>query len=239
MRLLISIAVVQLLTAVSAATAEPSANGASRAVSAIKSDIVRLARTFEGQGDPNFTRQRKLDALVKELLVAAPQPPVKQRLDLLTGAWRQIWGPYEYRNDSRGVDPKSTPAEIYQVVFADGYYWNVTPLKGENTIALLRGEYSVVDAEGDFIKARFTRYPGNEGRPAGMQLWELAKRAEARNLPNPTTVVSEFIVYWFFGGGYLREVYTDQTLRITYGGSKLNDRSDEFIYVMERVGNES
>lgn len=210
---------------------------ATRTVAAIKADILALSQSFVGQGDPDFTRQRALEVLVAELLAAAPQPPVKDRLDLLDGPWHQIWGPYDYRGGDRGtVDPKLTVDEIYQVVFREGYYYNVNPVRGKDRIALLRGEFQLVPGQPDMLRVRFTRFPGNKGRPADMPLWGLAALAEAGKLPAKTTIVPGFIVRWFFGGGVLREVYTDRDMRITYGGDRVDDRADEHIYIMTRPG---
>ena len=207
---------------------------AARTVADIKADILTMSQGFICQGDPDFSRQRSLQVLVDELLAAAPQSPVEKRLELLAGPWYQVWGPYDYRNDDRGVDPETTVDEIYQVVFREGFYYNVNPVRGKGKIALLRGEYQLVPGHPEMLKVRFTRFPGNEGRPASLDLWELPALAEAGKLPNKTTIVPGFIVRWFFGGGYLREVYTDRDLRITYGGDDLDDRGDEAIYIMTR-----
>ncbi len=208
---------------------------AARPAAAIKADILAMAQRYVGQGDPDFKKQRALEVLVAELLTAAPQPPVKDRLDLLAGPWHQVWGPYDYRGGDRGsVDPKITVDEIYQVVFRDGYYYNVNPVRGKARIALLRGEYQLVPGHADMLKVRFTRFPGNKGRPEDIPLWELAAMAEAGTLPAKTTIVPGFIVRWFFGGGYLREVYTDEDMRITYGGDDVDDRREEHIYIMTR-----
>ncbi|MDJ0721711.1 MAG: hypothetical protein QNJ04_08780 [Desulfobacterales bacterium] len=214
----------------------PAASGdAARPVAAIKADILALAQRFVGLGDPDFSRQKALEVLVAELLAAAPQPPVAARLNLLAGPWYQVWGPYDYRGGERGtVDPKITVDEIYQVVFRDGYYYNVNPVQGKNRIALLRGEFKLVTDYPDILQVRFTHFPGNKGRPEGIPIWELAARAEAGTLPAKTTIVPGFIVRWFFGGGFLREVYTDADMRITYGGDNADDRADEHIYIMTR-----
>jgi hypothetical protein len=206
-----------------------------RTAAAIKGDILALAELYEGQGDPDFAKQDRLDALVAELLAVAPQPPVRERLDLLHGVWKQVWGPYDYRGDDRGVDPSITVDEIYQVVFEGGYYYNVNPKADGTRVSLLRGEYAPVDGHPDMLRVRFTAFPANEGRPDDILIWKLAALAEKDALPNPTTVVPAIIVRLFFGGGYLREAYTDDDLRITYGGDHLEDRSDEYIYVMTRV----
>ena len=69
-----------------------------------------------------------------------------------------------------------------------------------------------------------------------MAVWELAALAEKGELPAKTTIVPTIIVRLFFGGGYLREVYTDEDIRITYGGDHVSKRTDEFVYIMTRPG---
>ena len=156
-----------LMMAASTSSSKAQANPAQRRVAKIKAEIVTLARSFAGQGDKDFSRQKQLQPLVDELLSAAPQPPVKDRVELLSGAWRQIWGPYDYRTSgARGIDPDTIPDEIYQVVFPGGYYWNVTPQRGSDRIALLRGRYAPV-GKTNFLKARFTRFPGKHGTAQG------------------------------------------------------------------------
>jgi hypothetical protein len=208
-------------------------------VRSLKQEILELAQAYAGQGDPDFSKQKSLDPLVKRLTALTSPPPVKERLNLLHGTWKQVWGPYDYRDRKRGVDPELGIDEIYQVVFPGGYYYNVAPLyeKGDKSkmrVALLRGEYRLDGRGTELLRVKFTRYPGVKGRPADTPLWELASLAESGRLENRTTIVPTFIVKLFFGGGVLREVYTDEDLRILYGSDGKNfDR--EFIYVMTRV----
>lgn len=206
-----------------------------RSVSAIKADILTLAESFKGQGDPDFSKQKQLNVLVEELLAASPQPPVSERLSSLYGPWHQIWGPYDYRSDgARGVDPDTNIDKIWQVVLDNGYYYNVMPFKDSDKITLLKGKYEPVSGDPDLLKVRFVDYPGHKGLPEGLNYWDLPDLAEKDALPNETTIVPGFIVWLFFGGGYLREAYTDDTMRITYGAREKEDRSDEFIYIMTR-----
>ncbi|MGP1255129.1 MAG: hypothetical protein ACTS10_11990 [Kiloniellales bacterium] len=213
----------------------------SDAVAEVKQRIFDLAEAFKGQGDPDFSKQRQLEVLVDELLQIAPQPPIRERLDLLYGAWQQIWGPYEYGlGADRGVDPKSDPDRIYQVVFPDGYYYNVAPRDRNETgptreIVLLRGVYELLADYPDMLQVRFTEYPSTEVSRETETIWRYAALAEADQLDNRSTVVPGLIVRLFFGGGGLREVYTDETLRITFGDGDLDDRSEESIYIMRRV----
>ena len=216
----------------------PPAQATERSVDEIKRDIVAMAKSFTGQGDPDFAIQNQLDVLVEELLaVAPPQPPASERIDLLVGPWKQLWGQYDYTGgDDRGVDPRLGVEDIYQVVFPGGYYYNVSPYEGRrfDFIALLRGQYTFVEGYPDMIKGKFTDFPGSKSVPEGVELWELAEMAENEELPDRTTVVPSWIVWLFFGSGYLREAYTDDTMRLIYGGDELDDRDNEYLYVLVR-----
>lgn len=212
-------------------------------VAALRAEILALAERYEGEGDPDFTRQRRLETLVAELLRANPQPPVSERLDLLHGAWRQVWGPYDYRSDeARGVDPATDPERIYQIVFPSGFYYNVSPRDVRDTgpvreIVLLKGEYRLLDGDDEILAVRFVEFTKTKRPVAELdRLWPLAARAAAGTLDDRSSVLPGFLVRLFFGGGGLREVYTDEILRVTYGGRDLEERDGEFIYIMRRVG---
>ena len=121
------------------------------------------------------------------------------RLSILAGAWKQVWGPYDYRNDDGGIDPKIGIKEIYQVVFTEGYYYNVAPYypngdKTKEQISLLRGEFRLHPKKPNALRVKFTNYPGVETRPAQIELWELPALAEAGRLENEITIVPTWIV---------------------------------------------
>ncbi len=205
----------------------------------IKQKIFHLAESYEGQGDPDQSKQRSLDILVQKLIKQNPMPPVKDRISVLAGAWKQVWGPYDYRNDEGGIDPKIGVKEIYQVVFADGYYYNVAPYypdgdQSREQISLLRGEFRLDSTDANGLRVKFTKYPGVESRPVDVNLWDLPLLAESGSLENRITIVPTWIVRLFFGGGKLEEVYTDHDMRLLYG-SKRNSESRKFLYVMKRV----
>lgn len=205
----------------------------------LKRQIVSLAKSFEGQGDPDFSKQQALEPFVKQLLALSPQNSIEKRLPILAGVWRQVWGPYDYRNDDRGVDPELGVEEIYQVVSPDGYYYNVSYLykNGDKTrkrIGLLRGEYRLLNHETNVIKVRFTAYRGTTEKSDHFELWQLPELAENGSLPHLIAIVPSFVVRFFFTGGNLREVYTDNDLRIIYGSNNRNF-AKESIYIMTRV----
>jgi hypothetical protein len=206
----------------------------------IKSDILHLAKSYAGQGDADFSKQHALEKLVAKLLTAAPQPPIKDRLPLLYGTWHQVWGPYDYRNDNRGVDPELSADEIYQVISPNGYYYNVSPLyeyadHNRVRIGLLRGEYELSDDFPNGLDVHFTRYPAMRGRPTDdTPIWKLADAAEAGTLEHETFIVPRLIVWLFFGTGRLDEIYTDKDMRICYGSDGTPDGMKS-IYIMTRA----
>ena len=205
----------------------------------LKNQILELARSYEGQGDPDQSKQKTLEPLVDQLIKLNPMPPIKDRITLLQGAWKQVWGPYDYRNDNGGVDPKLGVSEIYQVVSADGYYYNVSPYypdedKVREQIALLRGEFKLDKKDPNSLTVKFTDYPGVEPRPINLPIWELPTLAENGTLENKVTIVPTWIVRTFFGSGTLQEVYTDNDMRLLYGQSNRRN-ARKSLYVMIRA----
>lgn len=204
----------------------------------VKIEIIALAQTFTGQGDPDFRKQHALDVLVNKLLALRPQPPIKDRLSSLYGPWQQVWGPYEYRKNDRSVDPTLGVDEIYQVVFPGGYYYNVSPNykngdRSKERIGLLRGEFKLDSREPNTLRVQFTKSTRIPARINGKNLWDLAELSEARTLPNEQTTLPSWLVKILLGGGALREVYTDQDLRIAYG-SNGKAIAKEALYVLVR-----
>ncbi|MGY8904061.1 MAG: hypothetical protein ACKVIH_05875 [Burkholderiales bacterium] len=209
-------------------------------LSQIKAEIITLAQSFAGQGDPDFSKQKAFDTLIQKLLLANPQPPLKERLPLLHGAWKQVWGPYDYRNKQRGIDPELGVDEIYQVLFAGGYYYNVSPLytdgdRRRERIGLLRGEFKFDAERPNVLLVRFTQYPGLSARPKPPDsLPDLAAQLESGTLKSDASIVPTWVVRLFFGSGALNEVYTDADLRILYGADS-NRFENPALYIMTRV----
>lgn len=213
-------------------------NPKSKQISDAKADIVNLAQTFSGRGDPDFSKQESLEPLIKRLLELNPMPPVSDRLDLVAGAWKQVWGNYDYRNDKRGVDPEIGTEEIYQVIHEDGYYYNISPLyrngaKNSEQIGLLRGRYQLEPGEPNMLSVKFTSYPGASARIEGVELWQMGTLVEQGTLSNQVTIVPSWIVTLFFKPGRLEEVYTDHDLRICYGTRA--GSSSKSLFIMTRV----
>jgi hypothetical protein len=205
----------------------------------LKKNIISMAKSYEGKGDPDYKIQNTLAPLVEKLISLNPQPPVKERLNLLYGTWKQVWGPYDYRNNNRGVDPTLGVNEIYQVISKDGFYYNVSPIYKKNNkdnprIGYLKGEYSLDNNSTTNLNVHFVKYPGMKFRPDNREIFDFVEEAENDNLPNETTIVPTLIVKYFFQGGALVEVYTDEDTRILYG-SNGKDFKNKYLYIMTKV----
>jgi hypothetical protein len=206
-------------------------------VSELKAEILTIAEFYQGLPDQDFKIQKTLNPYVEKLTEISPQGPVADRIDVLDGRWQQIWGPYEYRKYDRTVDPSLDVTKIYQVVFKDGYYYNVSNTLDKKTgkskgTSLLRGEFKV-GSDND-LNVRFTNLRRIKTKPpVGLSYTDLAELSENDQLEGERNVLPGFIVRLFFGGGTLKEVYTDKDLRIAYGTSK--DALAPFLYILKRV----
>jgi hypothetical protein len=201
-------------------------------VRTLKREILKLAETYRGQDDPKGDKQDRLNQKISRLLQEAPQAPTDDRSADLVGAWEQVWGPYDYSNKGK---LEINPDYAYQVLHADGYYYNITRshMRGKKITAFLRGEYV---ANGEQVDVRFTRniFYVNGWVPTGTSMYDLAALAESGVINGPDIPVPE-------GRGpkgregRLREVYVDHDLRITYGSQPGNDPSYGDLYVLKRV----
>ena len=204
----------------------------------LKTELITRASKYTGQGDPDYKIQNELEPYVNRMIELNPQAPVKARLPLLYGVWKQVWGPYDYQNDSRRVDPSIGVNEIYQVIDPDGFYYNVSPnykkgnLKKEK-INYLKGQYDPSTTNPNGLNVKFRKFPGMSKRPVDRPIYDYVKEAEEGTLPNQITIVPTFIVRAFFGGGTLVEVYTDETIRILYASNK-DEFKKNYLYVMVR-----
>jgi hypothetical protein len=71
-------------------------------------------------------------------------------------------------------------------------------------------------------------------RPVDREIFDFVDEAEREQLPNQITVVPRIIVKYFFGGGTLREIYTDENLRILYGSNK-DEFKNQYLYIMTKI----
>jgi hypothetical protein len=207
-------------------------------VKSLKTEIIKIAEFYSGQGDEDFKIQNTLTPYVDKLLKLNPMPVVANRIDVLAGAWKQVWGPYNYRNEKRNVDPTLDPDKIFQVVSEDGYYYNVSNQfkkrkKVTKSTSLLRGIYKI--QEGNGLKVSFTKLTKLKGKPKnGLRYIDLPELSEAGHLKGERKVLPNWFIRRTFSGGVLVEVYTDHSLRLAYGTNS-REFNQPYLYVMTRV----
>lgn len=211
-----------------------------KTVDEVKSQILDIANQYKGMADPDFIIQNELMPYVDRLLELSPQVPVAERISTLAGPWKQVWGPYEYRKNDRNVDPTLDIDNIYQVIFEDGYYYNVGNQLDKKTgqvkkVTLLRGEFEV--ASGDDLNVRFTKLNNVKRIPEGLTYLDLPALSESNTLKGEKTSLWSWIVKLTFPGGTLSEIYTDSNLRLAIGNSVDSDGVQGYLYVMERASN--
>jgi len=108
----------------------------------------------------------QVDPLVNKLARHFGARPATAKIPLVEGAWRQLWSDYPYP-----MTPfvKMDPKQVYQVVSADGHYWNIGDQRALGlfgTTGVLRGKYvpsgTKIDLEFTAVGFRFGRLSRGE-----------------------------------------------------------------------------
>jgi len=115
----------------------------------------------------NFAAVRSLvDPIVDKLARHFGTRPASEKVPMVAGAWRQLWSDYPYP-----MTPflKMDPTQIYQVVSAEGHYWNIGDQRAVGLFGLtglLRGAYiengTKLNIEFTNVGFRFGRVGKNE-----------------------------------------------------------------------------
>jgi hypothetical protein len=205
------------------------ASASNEVVQQLKKDIIDLAYSFEGQADPDLSKQAALEEKIDELLNYIPNLTMTEKAIRAIGSWRQIWGPYAF-DDSQTVPDRMDVKNIYQVISPDGYYYNFGQYKFRTGVvrSFVRGIYEIQE---DRIEVEFN---GNgiilgQRQTPMYQLVDALENREIRAIRFPDFVPPIGI------RGALIEVYADEDIRINYGviGS---DISKPALFVMEPAG---
>jgi hypothetical protein len=194
-------------------------------VKALKTSILKIAEAASNtqcDQDDNYPEITKLlSQLTNELVSLTPAQTEAEKLPKVAGGWKQVWA----NLDSSSPDCISAD-DIYQVVFAEGYYWNISKNISSTGEAggFLRGKYEVTD---NFLAIEFTDIAVSPTYfSTGTDLVDLATRAEQKEFialpPNVPVGVK----------GELYNVYVDDTLRIVTGNDDLDDGQSDGFFVL-------
>lgn len=198
-----------------------------REVERIKNEIMNLAKSFTGQVDPDGSKQSRLEDKIEELKSYIPNLSMEERAENAIGAYRQVWGPYAFDgSDSvpRGMDVNN----IYQVIDANGFYYNFAKYKfgPVRSRTFLRGNFEVTS---DRIEVEFDQTGiilGERQTPMPLLVSKLENR-EVRAIRFPDFLPPVGI------SGALIEIYADEDIRLNYGVIG-DDIQDPALFVMER-----
>jgi hypothetical protein len=204
-------------------------------VLAVKSQLRNLSKQYQGDCNQqvNNTIRPQLDTLVDQLLSLTPYRTEKEYLPLVLGGWQQIWadGPTGPPPGSGGPVICTVSSQIYQVVYQDGYYWNLSKniINGKVSTGYLRGEYQL-QGNDDPLSIVFTQQTGTTHFPfSGTPLKFLTDQAEdglfdAGNMEG----------YPVGSTGTLANIYVDDDFRVVHGTAPQYP-GQTFLYILNRT----
>ena len=184
-------------------------------------DIAYNAQGVYDSDDNDPAVRAKLDPLVDELVSLVPKRTEAEKLPDVLGVWYQVW------SDGPGA-PKGQGAladSIYQVVFPEGYYWNIgrDQFGQTKSMGFLRGKFTVAD---DALQIEFTKAVTNPEWLFSSPI-SLAMKAELgvfNDSPPGTAPIGK--------KGFLQNVYVDEYIRICRGGG--DEFGGTYLYILER-----
>lgn len=225
MKLAFAFAPVAVLAFSSVAHAQDAAR-----VATLKEEIRTIARENLGRRDNLAETRARLEPLVQELAALHKPATAQDDLPVLAGAWKEIF--------SDDVEPEppgfSTDRDAtYQVVTDQGYFYNLSNLKGPITVlGVLRGKY---EPASDFLNIEFTRVAI---RPKALgeneNLVELVDRLESGRAFTIVPPGNNKAPNGPVGAkGNIKNLYIDSDFRLATGSNFADGKFD--LYVLDRV----
>lgn len=193
----------------------------------LKKAILKVAQRAQGECDDqdNDPRVRQaLDSLTERLLALTPARSAAEKLPQVLGVWKQVWSDAPFTSIPGACFDAD---EIYQVVFEDGFYYNIAEVAfpDQTSVGFTRGEYTARDSS---LSVRFTRSISVFGVIEDFpDLTEASLRVESGEItPDFTRPTADEDLT-------LVNVYVDDRLRIVADNQDLSE--SESIFILERV----
>ena len=186
-------------------------------------EIFEIAQANTFRTDNLDSVHTQLQPLVDELVKLTPARTETEKLSEVVGSWRNVWTDLKF-------DPSTDLTQIYQVVFADGYYYNISrerAAEGDRT-SFLRGAFF---DNTDFLNIQFTREFTIQGwLPQGTNLVKIGADAESGSLGGVDVADSRAVGIT----GQLYNSYVNGDFRIVQGSSS-NRPTEKGLYILTRV----
>ncbi|MCX6116855.1 MAG: hypothetical protein NT027_04890 [Proteobacteria bacterium] len=190
-----------------------------RGVAKIKKKIIAISTANQTKIDNRVQVRAELQPLVNRLLACTPERTEAAKLHQVAGGWYSLWSDY-------GFGPFVDYSQVYQVVDADGFYYNVSKNVAPfgTFVNYLRGSF--VDS-GSFLRIEFTRSIAVTGwLESGLKLSDLSDDVESGAINGPDTPNGPIGVK-----GNLKNAYVDDHLRIVTGRSDGEASDGMFVLV--------
>jgi hypothetical protein len=214
------------------------------------SELAATKAALRAVSNANMTRtdnaaavRAQVDPLIEKLSRHFGRRSAAAKLPLVAGAWRQIWTDFPYpMTPFLSMDAR----QVYQVVSADGHYWNIGDEKAIGFLGLtgvLRGKFS---PSGTKLAIEFTA--------VGFRFGRLGKHDDLVELADGLESGDSYYVGLPGGGaapngpvgikGTLETLYVDGDLRVERGtqedfkdasGKVLVEGYGTKIFVLDRV----
>ncbi len=193
-------------------------------ISILKKSIFQISDDARGQcddedNDPEV--REKLNRLVNALTKIAPNRTEAEKLPQVLGVWKQVWSDSPFTGSFDGCLKAD---ELYQIVFEDNFYYNISEISTEFASLITVGK-GLYDDQGDFLSVIFDKNDIIEGEldDENPIIEELALASENGELEPVFSipVPDETFV--------LVNVYVDDTLRIVADATNIDEASALFI----------
>ena len=193
----------------------------------LKKAILKVSQRAQGECDDqdNNPRVRQvLDSLTKRLVALTPPRSETEKLPQVLGVWKQIWSDAPFTSIPGACFAAD---EIYQVVFADGFYYNIAEVTfpGQTSVSFTRGAYVAQDSS---LSIRFTRSISVFG-----VIEDFPDLTEASLQVENGEITPDFTRPTADEDLTLVNVYVDDQLRVVADNQQISEA--ESIFVLERV----
>lgn len=196
-------------------------------IAELKKQILDISKQASGKvkydnedNDPKVRVQ--LDILIDELVKIAPVKSQAEKLNRVVGVWKSVWSDLNFFGEAPLAD------SVYQVVFPDNYYYNLSnydsPTAGHYA-GIIKGVFTVQEPALKIKFVKFSKY----SKPflVGSDLATLAMRAE---LGEYDEQIEQSPGLGFESS--FEQVYVDEQIRIGLGR---NFDGFNTLFILERV----